>query len=219
MADINSFLWQYYEIFVLKFYAFNTSSEHPVIYDCGSNIGTSILFFAKKYPKARIVAYEASPYIYSILKKNIELNQIKNVVLHQNAVWINNETLEFNDEGSDSGSIHSISNSKKIKVQAIDFLETLNKETKIDMLKIDIEGAEAELIPHIGFALHKVEKIFLEYHTFPGKKQNLDAILLILTQNNFRYYIRHANNRKVPFINTAKDKDMDMQLNIFAYKD
>lgn len=218
VADMKSFVWQYFEIFVNQSYTFKTNSENPIIYDCGANIGTSILFFANSYPKAKIVAFEASPYIYEILKKNIEDNNIKNVVLNQNAVWTKNEELEFSDEGGDSGSIYAIANIKKVKVQAIDFLEALNKEDKIDMLKMDIEGAENDVIPHIASALHKIDKMFIEYHSFNNGEQRLDEILFLLKQNKFRYYIKHVNNRKSPFIDTAKDKEMDMQLNIFAYK-
>ena len=105
-----------------------------------------------------------------------------------------------------------------MKVQAIDFLEALNKEDKIDMLKMDIEGAENDVIPHIASALYKIDKIFIEYHSFNNGEQRLDEILSLLKQNKFRYYIRHVNNRKSPFIDTAKDKEMDMQLNIFAFK-
>ena len=219
VTDIKSFVWQYQEIFFHKFYAFNTSSVQPIIYDCGANIGTSVLFFAKNYPAAKIVAYEASPYVFSFLKNNIDHNNIQNVILHQNAVWNKNETLDFNDEGADAGSLYTVSNTKKIKVIAVDLLEALSKESKIDMLKIDIEGAEDIVIPHIAPVLFKIDRIFFEYHSFNGKEQKLDEILLLLRKNKFRFYIRHANNRNSPFINTAKDKDMDMQLNIFAYKD
>jgi len=217
-ADMKSFVWQYYEIFFRNFYTFNTSSKQPVIYDCGANIGTSVLFFSLKYPQARIVAFEASPYIFGILESNIKKNNVTNATLHLNAVWIKDEIIEFSDEGADSGSVYSISDAKKIKVQAVDFLEIIKKEDKIDFLKIDIEGAENDLLPHIASQLDKVENIFIEYHSFNYKEQNLDAILMILKQHHFRYYIQHVNDRKKPFINIQKDKGMDMLLNIFAYK-
>ena len=103
-------------------------------------------------------------------------------------------------------------------MQAVDFLELLNKEEKIDMLKMDIEGAENDLIPHIATAMHKIDKMFIEYHSFNNGEQRLDEILSLLRQHKFRYYIRHVNDRKMPFIDMAGEKDMDMQLNIFAYK-
>jgi len=218
VADMKSFIWQYQEIFVHHFYAFNTTSDKPVIYDCGANIGSSVLFFSRTYPSAKIIAFEASPYVYWVLQQNIENNNVANVTAHQKAAWINNDSLEFNEEGADSGSIYSISNTKKIKVQAVDLLQELLKEDKIDLLKMDIEGAENDLLPHIGCALHKIANFFIEYHSFNNSEQRLDEILSLLRHNGFRYYIRHVNNRKKPFIDLAKDKDMDMQLNIFAYK-
>lgn len=218
VADITSFMWQYQEIFVNQFYAFKTNTAQPVIYDCGANIGTSVLFFSKKFPKAKIIAYEASPYIFGVLTKNIKENNLSNVNAFQNAVWIKNEELEFSEEGADGGSVYALSNTKKVKVPAVDFLEILNKEEKIDMLKMDIEGAENDLIPHIATALHKIDKMFIEYHSFNKGQQRLDEILSLLRQYKFRYYIRHVNDRKTPFIDIAADKDMDMQLNIFAYK-
>ena len=136
----------------------------------------------------------------------------------KNAVWIKNEDLEFSEEGADGGSVYALSNTKKVKVQAVDLLEILNKEEKIDMLKMDIEGAENDLIPHIAPALHKIDKMFIEYHSFNNGQQRLDEILSLLRHHKFRYYIRHVNDRKTPFIDMATDKDMDMQLNIFAYK-
>lgn len=218
VADMKSFVYQYQEIFVYEFYAFKTNSPEPVIYDCGANIGTSLLYFKKKYPKARINAYEPSPNVYRLLDSNVKKNNLLDVQLKQEAVWIKDETLTFSDEGADGGSIYTVSNAPKVNIRAIDFLEILKKENKIDFLKIDIEGAEHELIPHIVPALNKVENIFIEYHSFNGKEQRLDKILAILTEHQFRYFIRHANDRKTPFINKKQDQDMDMQLNIFGYK-
>lgn len=218
VADMKSFIYQYQEIFVYEFYAFKTRSERPVIYDCGANVGTSVLYFFKNYPKAKIVAFEPSPSIFRLLELNVKRNNVQQAILNQQAVWIKNETLVFNDEGADGGSIHTISNAKKVNVAAIDFLQTLQKEEKIDFLKIDIEGAENELIPHIAPALYKIENIFIEYHSLNGQKQTLDKLLSVLSENNFRYFIRHAIDRNRPFVNKKQDQYMDMQLNIFGYK-
>ena len=220
VADMKSFVYQYREIFLYEFYAFNTNAVQPVIYDCGANIGSSVLYFKKKYPQAKITAYEPSPKVYRLLEANVKKNNLRDIRLNQQAVWIKEEMLTFNDEGADGGSIYAVSNTQKVNIQAIDFLETMQKEDKIDFLKIDIEGAEHELIPHIAPALHKVENIFIEYHSFNGQVQRLDNILTILTQHQFRYFIRHAIDRKAPFINKKQNQnqDMDMQLNIFAYK-
>ena len=50
VPDALSFVWQYREIFVDEFYKFSTTNPNPVIFDCGTNIGTSIAWFQQTYP-------------------------------------------------------------------------------------------------------------------------------------------------------------------------
>ncbi|MFM9143654.1 MAG: FkbM family methyltransferase, partial [Bacteroidota bacterium] len=69
--DPLSFVWQFYEIYYEQGYLFPADKESLVIYDCGSNIGLSLLFFSEKYPNARIEAYEPSPMVFNVLQENI----------------------------------------------------------------------------------------------------------------------------------------------------
>lgn len=59
IADNLSFLFQYKEIFVDEYYKFKSDNESPVIYDCGSNVGTSCAYFKMIYPNSKIKAFEA----------------------------------------------------------------------------------------------------------------------------------------------------------------
>src|SRR5688572_7906185 len=54
VPDCFSFLWQFKEIYADEAYKFNTTSPEPIIYDCGANVGTSILYFKRLFPAARI---------------------------------------------------------------------------------------------------------------------------------------------------------------------
>ena len=45
VPDCRSFIWQFKEIFVDKNYLFKAENDSPVIYDCGSNIGTKAFIF------------------------------------------------------------------------------------------------------------------------------------------------------------------------------
>lgn len=67
--------------------------------------------------------------------------------------------------------------------------------------------------------LFRVKKIFIEYHSWNNSEQRLSEILAILEENKFRYYIEDIGKRKHPFIENGKDLKMDLQLNIFGYKD
>ena len=216
VVDFATFISQYREIFLELLYKFEASNNQPVIYDCGANIGVSCLYFKSLYPDARIIALEADPEIAKILQNNISKNNLSNVEVINKAVWTKNSTIEFGVESSDAGSIYLDSN--KISVNSLRLKDMIQKEDKIDMLKIDIEGAENVVIPDCKEVLDKVENLFLEYHSWKGKNQNLDVIIKILADTGFRYYINTACSRETPFINKAQNRNSDLQLNIYAYR-
>lgn len=217
IVDYLSFIWQFKEIFVEKSYMFNSSSQTPVIYDCGANVGTSCIFFKEKFPGSKIKAFEPDPKVYKVLSEN--LKNYQGIEIINKAVWINNDEIEFSAEGADAGSIYG--NKNKIKIQSIRLKNLIESENEIDMLKIDIEGAESEVLKDCGNSLENVKNIFIEYHSFIKDQQALSSLLKILEENNFRYFIKQPMDRKIPFINKINKNypEMDLQLNIFASKE
>lgn len=218
VPDCMSFLFQHEEIFVGQSYRFQSSTDSPVILDCGANIGTSCLFFKKLYPKANITAFEADPQIAKILKNNLTSNGIQGVNIVDKAVWVHDQGIEFVTEGSDGASIYG--EGEKQRIESVRLKEYLQKYQSIQMLKMDIEGAEVEVFQDCADSIGHIDHIFIEYHSFPNRPQDLDVLLSILTKNGFRYFIRDAQDRPVPFINHAykANPSMDLQLNIFAVK-
>ena len=61
-----------WEIFRKGAYLFHTDKKQPLILDCGSNIGMSILFFKMLYPGARIIGFEPDPDTFEILRADPE---------------------------------------------------------------------------------------------------------------------------------------------------
>jgi FkbM family methyltransferase len=216
LADPLSFIWQFQEIFVDEIYKFKSQTNSPVIFDCGANVGTSCLYFKKIFPNAKLKAFEADPEIAKILLLN--LRDVKDVQVINKAIWINNNGIEISLEGADAASMYG--NKNKVKVDSVRLKDLIETEEKIDMLKIDIEGAEVDVIKDCKESLGKVENIFIEFHSFINYKQELNVILQILTENNFRYFIKQPVDRNIPFINKTNKNypEMDLQLNIFAYK-
>lgn len=216
--DTLSFIWQYKEIFADESYKFQTNSQTPVIYDCGSNIGTSCLYFSLNYPNSTIKAFEADPNIAKILKGNLLRNNIQNIEVNNKAIWINDDGVEMSLEGADGGSIFSDTN--QVKIPSVRLKDMIEKESKIDLLKIDIEGAEYEVLKDCSSSLQKVKNIIIEYHSYVNSDQKLSEILEILEKNNFRYFIKPVNDREKPLINRRNkfNPKMDLQLNIYGYK-
>lgn len=204
------------ELFIEKVYSFQRVGNCPVIIDCGSNIGLSIIFFKKYYPNAHVIGFEPDDEIYKIAQKNLSFYKYDNVKLHQKAVWTKNGQLQFEKLGSLSGHITDIEGNDNINVEAIRLADLLN--TKVDFLKIDIEGAEYEILLDCRDKLNNVENLFIEYHSNHNTPQMLAELLEIVKSSGFRVYIKEAwENMKNPFIE-KKGPHFDLQLNIFCYR-
>lgn len=211
------FLHSVDEIFVEEVYRFTTNNPRPLIIDCGSNIGLSILYFKQLFKNAEVVAFEADPAIFKILESNLEAYNIDNIRLINAAVWKEDTSLSFESEGSVGGKIGAgATNKNRVQVPAKRLRNYLSG--KVDFLKIDIEGAEYEVLKDCKDLLLNVENLFIEYHVLPNETQRLHEILEWVHAAGLRYYIREAwGNMKYPFTKTC-DFYYQLQLNIFCYR-
>jgi FkbM family methyltransferase len=218
VPDCLSFIFQFKEIFVEESYKFKTQEIAPLIYDCGANIGMSCAYFKKIYPQATIKAFEADAKIAEILINNLQKNQIKDVEVMSKAVWTTNDGISISLEGADGASVFG--KGAKTLIPSIRLCDLLAKEPSIAMLKMDIEGAETEVLLDCRTELSKIENIFIEYHAYLGQTQNLASILEVLTTAGFRYFIRNEADRQQPLYNQLPHNQtiMDLQLNIFAFR-
>jgi FkbM family methyltransferase len=222
IIDLNSFRWQYEEIFLREIYSFSQNSKtKSIIIDCGTNIGMSLLYFSNLFPDSEIYGFEADPLIFNLCNKNLIKNKIKNVKLINKAVWKNNNGIKFYSDGNDGGRINTTSineNTKEHEMSSIRLHDFLLSFEKIDFLKIDIEGAEYDVLLDCKDILSHIDNIFIEYHC-DFSSQKLNIILDILSNNNFSYHIENLTYLNKPFVekNNSNSK-FDMQLNIFAKK-
>lgn len=215
VTDFISVAWQLKEFFDDGRMNFKSGSAQPIIYDCGANVGVSILYYKKLYPKAIIKAFEPDPKVIHCLKENLKQNAVSDVELFEKAVWINNNGVSFGSEGADGGSVFFEAN--KISLPSIRLKELLEKESRIDLLKMDIEGAELDVLLDCKNELKKIDYLFVEYHSWLGNQQQLDLLLKTLSDSGFRYYIHSIGDvLKQPFIDQTFSNGMDVQLDIHA---
>ena len=214
IADSHSFYYSHKEIFIDEIYKFQCEKNDPIILDCGSNYGTSIVYFKQLYPDAKIIGVEADPDIFDILNRNIHQHNFNDVTLINKALSNQIGPIEFFSNGADGGRAYDMSESIGThKVETLSLDDIVDGE--IDFLKIDIEGSEADVICHSN-KLKKVNEIFIEYHSFVDGDQRLGDLLSCLTENGFRYYIQTQFCSKKPFMKVESQLGMDLQLNIFA---
>jgi len=217
-VDAPSYLFMRDEIFVSEIYRFTCNKQNPVIIDCGSNIGLSIIYFKKLYPDCILLCFEPDVNIFKVLSENVSAFGFQGVTLYNKAIWERETKVAFIQEGADGGRIGDGSpECSCCHVETTVLSQYLS--VQVDFLKIDIEGAEAEVLEECREGLVNVNLLFLEYHSTHGEPQRLGRILDILTEAGFRYYIEHIGvTSKHPFVRLHTCNNFDNQLNIYAYR-
>ena len=213
-----AFIYMFEEIFIRGDYYFIAKTDAPLIIDCGSNIGVSLLFFKKLYPKSKIIAFEPDKKAYGVLEKNVKVNNFINVELFNKAVSNKNGTINFYHNPQEPGSlIMSIKMERAYKTHTKAesvLLSNFIKGAHIDFLKMDVEGAEDLVIKDLSKKnkLRLVNEMVIEYHHhIKAGEDNLSEILKILEENSFGYQI--STSEKATF---KKGKFQDVL--IYAYK-
>lgn len=215
-----AFYETYKEIFENNIYEFKTNSSNPIIIDCGANMGLSVLYFSKKYPKAEIIAFEPDEAVLPFLEKNLRFQNINNIKLYKKAVWTEEAELKFYTDKGLGGRIGvGYKNQTPKIIKSIRLRDFLAKHVLIDLLKIDIEGSEYAVIQDCEDLLFNVNHIFIEYHSVNTEEQHLEDILNILKRQGFRYHLKESFSRRKPFVEKMLICErFDMAINIFASK-
>jgi FkbM family methyltransferase len=201
--DFKLLSYLFHEIFLGKEYHFDSDNKSPLIIDCGSNIGMSIIYFKAVYPQSRIIAFEPGEEAYECLENNIKNNNLRHVKAYKAALSSKEGNLDFYYDKNQLGSLTMSTIQARMPMDTRRVKATvLSKyiENEIDFLKIDIEGAELEVIEELSKAkkLSYVKKILIEYHHhITADSDVLSRLLRILEDEGFGYQIE--GNNVLPF--------------------
>jgi FkbM family methyltransferase len=181
------------DIFENRIYHFDALRPDPLILDCGSNIGMSLLYYKQEYPSARVIAFEPEPVIFRYLQENIGTNQLADVRLVQAAVAGREGNLAFHSDGKYASYLVQDRSTPlppgwtECRVPCVRLRSYLNEP--VDFLKLNIEGAEWEAIADSEECLRQVREMVIEYHHLPGLPRTLHKILEMLNRQGFEYLI------------------------------
>jgi FkbM family methyltransferase len=164
------------EVFSYREYAVALPRPPRRILDLGSNIGATILDFATRYPGARITGVEASPRLFRILQRNV--GHLPDVTLLNAAVAAEEGPVAFY-EGVESwaGSLRaspSVRRGAGTRVDGIP-LDVLIERTRPDLVKVDVEGAEFDVLP-AWQRLREVDVVMGEIHAGPATAQTRELL-------------------------------------------
>ena len=158
------------KVFVKKEYESPFPLDPRIIVDAGANIGMATLYYAQEYPKAKIIAIEPERSNFKVLQENCA--RLPNVVLVEGALWGEDSNLVIQDAcaekwGFSVAESRSPSSPRTQEVKAVTIpglLRDLGIQ-RIDLLKVDIEGAECELFKAAPESwLGAVSQIVIELH-------------------------------------------------------
>jgi FkbM family methyltransferase len=171
-----------------------------VVVDVGAHIGKYSLIASKMVgPQGKVIAIEAHPDNYDILKKNIVLNNLTNVVALNFAVHSKETMVKLYEPGQEEGfTIYNTimtgrkmsNNQKYVEVHAktLDSILLENAIKEVNWIKIDVEGAELEVLRGAPNTLSKSgsSSLLIEIHNLGINHSNLyEPIIELLRVNNY----------------------------------
>jgi len=220
-ADALSFCWQYKAVFIQDRYRFDCERADPRVVDCGANVGLTTLYWTRLFPGAHVVAFEPDPQLFALLSENCARAGAERVELVNAAVWTAIGHLPFRRDGSDGGHLvgggGDAGDPALVRVPTVRLRDYL--DAPVEMLKIDIEGAEVDVVLDCADRLHNVRNLLVEYHSFRGRPQRLDRLVQALAAAGFRLHIVPEFTSPRPFIERSLNGEMDLQLDIYGYRE
>jgi len=183
----------------------------------GAHIGYYTLLFAKLVGEdGKVFAFEPDPNNFALLKKNVEINGYKNVVLEQKAVT--NKTgkirLYLSDENKSAHTIYPPNNYvNSIEVEAIrldDYFKNYNGE--INFIKISATWSDAGVIQGMPNLLRKYKNlnILIRFSAFSLEEYCLNLtnkeFLKFVQEYNFKFYYINEQENKIELINIRKSR-------------
>jgi FkbM family methyltransferase len=190
------------QIFLDGHYAIDFGFQPEVIVDCGANIGFATVFFKSQFPDARVICIEPDASNYEMLCKNTE--HLKNITLYQSGLWnkpahlIIENPFDCNKFGC---IVKDVESESAETIQSVTVKQIMEEQDirLIDILKIDIEGAEKEVFSSdYDYWLSKTRVIIIELHDYikEGCSKNFFNALL-----KYDFKIQISGENIICFIN------------------
>jgi FkbM family methyltransferase len=175
--------------------------EGDIVVDVGAHIGKYTIIASKMVgSKGKVIAIEAHPANYDILKRNIVINKLSNVIALNYAVHSTEMLVKLYEPGQEEGfTIYntimtdriSLNNQKYIEVKAnrLDSLLLENGIKEVNWIKIDVEGAEFEVLKGAITILSSSKDISLliEIHNVGANNKTFyEPIIRLLESKNYK---------------------------------
>jgi FkbM family methyltransferase len=194
-------IWEEYTTKIIK----ENIKKGDTVLDLGAHIGYDTLIMAKLVgPKGKVYSFEPDSKNFELLKKNVEVNHFKNVILINKAVNDKSKVLKFyisQENTADHRLYDSNDNRNYVEIQSVSLDDYFKKTIKVDFVKMDIQGSEVKAL--LGarkiISFNKRIKILTEFWPLGLKLSGYGpkALLDFFEKNNFSVQELDENNKKL----------------------
>lgn len=156
------------QIFLSREYApIDDQVDVRFVLDCGANAGYSSIYFLNRFPRCRVMAVEPDPANVRLLRKNLKPYGDRTDVVEA-GVW-STSTKVVIERGNEAWAtrVRAVRGGERGDVEAVDISFLLRRAgfERIDVLKMDIEGSEAEVFSaNVNAWLPRVRTLVIELH-------------------------------------------------------
>jgi FkbM family methyltransferase len=151
------------EVFLAREYDIGLG-EPSFIIDAGAHIGLASLFFARRYPNATIAAIEAEPSNFALLCRNVR--HLGNIRPVRAALWSHRTSLRIENPDAETWSFRVAvgSGGDLVPAMTVDDVVSMFGVDRVDVLKLDIEGAEREVLSTAASWIDRTDALIVELH-------------------------------------------------------
>lgn len=201
--SVKEIMWQYQEIFGHGCYDAIQLPDSPFVVDVGANVGLFVLFIKQRDPSAEILGFEPMPESAAAMLQNVKRQGWADVALHQCALGSREETgVPFTYYPLLPGNSTRFPEQKQLQKKVLydyepfDYIERLHSgyevrtdvrrlssflsdDRAIDLLKVDVEGAELDVLRGID-PLHwtLINQVVIEVQDLAGRLEDTCDLLI-----------------------------------------
>ena len=186
-----------------------------IVVDVGANIGLHTLNMARIVGNTgQVFAFEPDPSNFEILKKNVKINNYKNIILEQKAVGDKHgRTTLYQSDHPGKHRIFPQTEQAKSQVQVeltnLDNYFDSDMTDKINFIKIDVEGLEFSVLKGMKNILKNSKKIKILFEFMPENTIEVGftpiELLNYLTSNDFKLYCMDDKTKKLLYVSNNEE--------------
>jgi FkbM family methyltransferase len=164
-------------------------TDHPVVVDVGAHHGVYAVILGKiiKERKGRLIAIEPNPEAFEVLKENVRLNGLEGTCICEQIALMDKPGLSGLKLFGTESSVAKRGADVEIQVTTLENIMDKHGIERLDLLLIDVEGAELPVLKGFPWNRMRPEKIFCELHPYAWKDFGYSESDIMMFLNQHRY--------------------------------